>query len=621
MELLYVWVENYGNIRRQGFNFSPNYWFEVDEDYNIIDKTDEKKKKGELIEQPKGFFGDNISNITAIVGKNGSGKSNLLELILEVIHFLNTRNLIKGDINKAFKIKILDSDGNVQEFSNNYREERKKYERIYYSEALDRIVKNNYRNIHILYEINQEMELPYSVDRNESNNILSAVLVGNRIVHLEFLDFLKKERSKKENKIINIFSKFSEIELIFTNFPMNSAKEIIASKIFGNVQFNGNSLSEIGFLARLFFMIFEYKLNDYTLVEISNKLEKDNDVTQLIEYMEKRNEKLLYKLKELDELFLKSDVEQLKIEIKNLLINNEMSELIYFFDFYFGNEITLEGKNDFKFKLNNTEEDRKKLMSLSKYYKSLNISYGKNISKGEYDTLDIFSKLHKEIKNIERLNINKGNILILLDEPLNSFHPEWQREFIYDCIDFFKLYDNCKFQIILTSHSPFVASDLPRENVIMLDTDKDENCIVRNDKDIKTFGANIHTLLANSFFMESTLGEFAKQKITEVIKDLDLKIKDNKDIEENRNKEIKYIISLVGEPVIKAKLQEMYNRAFPKENDNLLKLISSLEDEIRQLNKDKENPKTGLDALRKLKIKIEEYEDLLKNVGDIDGKY
>ena len=77
MELVYLWVEDYKNIKKQGFNFSPR--FECD--YNDETKELTINENDDYIEN---FFGENI-NVTAIVGKNGSGKSSVLKIIRQII--------------------------------------------------------------------------------------------------------------------------------------------------------------------------------------------------------------------------------------------------------------------------------------------------------------------------------------------------------------------------------------------------------------------------------------------------------------------------------------------------------------------------------------------------------
>ncbi len=102
----------------------------------------------------------------------------------------------------------------------------------------------------------------------------------------------------------------------------------------------------------------------------------------------------------------------------------------------------------------------------------------------------------------------------------------------------------------------------------MFDTDKEGNCVVRNDKkdkEIKTFGANIFDLYTDAFFVESSFGEFAKGKIKEVVKWLkyeeDENTKERIYINEGDiNKEqIEYILNSIGEPLVKNKLQKMYD--------------------------------------------------------------
>ena len=83
-----------GFIEGQGFNFSPNYKFEVVVEGNFyVLKQDRCDKK-----IPKWFFDDTgcISNVTAIVGENGSGKSTLLNIVGMLDRPTNGKIVIDG---------------------------------------------------------------------------------------------------------------------------------------------------------------------------------------------------------------------------------------------------------------------------------------------------------------------------------------------------------------------------------------------------------------------------------------------------------------------------------------------------------------------------------------------
>lgn len=79
MELLFTWI-NYskrGVFQQQGINFSPEFEFvfEKNNDKWVLYEDENWKKKKSI------FKNDTIENVTVIVGKNGSGKTNLLEYL------------------------------------------------------------------------------------------------------------------------------------------------------------------------------------------------------------------------------------------------------------------------------------------------------------------------------------------------------------------------------------------------------------------------------------------------------------------------------------------------------------------------------------------------------------
>lgn len=175
------------------------------------------------------------------------------------------------------------------------------------------------------------------------------------------------------------------------------------------------------------------------------------------------------------------------------------------------------------------------------------------MSSGERGLITIFSRFYYAATKIQRFETGVKSLLILIDEGDQLFHPEWQRKFM-DLIlkyfsEIFKFVDS--IQIILTTHSPFIASDLPPYSIIKLDKNKSDGItFVKNTSAEKsTFAANIHELFTDSFYMENGLvGEFAIRKVKEMFD----KINDPGKIDAQIFKEI----ALVGEPFVKFSLTE-----------------------------------------------------------------
>lgn len=191
------------------------------------------------------------------------------------------------------------------------------------------------------------------------------------------------------------------------------------------------------------------------------------------------------------------------------------------------------------------------------------------LSTGEQRLMRFFADVYycaAKLRNKYETNI------FIFDEMDLSWHPEWQRKMIYYIKDLFdKLTQingnkNRKFNLIFTTHSPFILSDMPKDNIIFLKDGKN----VTQKVELQTFGANIHDLFNCGLFFECedcyTLGEFAKDIIqNDILKNIEY-------MNESDQKNIEYKIKLIGEPLLKnALLEKLYS------NDNYSPEIENIE--------------------------------------------
>ncbi len=220
-------------------------------------------------------------------------------------------------------------------------------------------------------------------------------------------------------------------------------------------------------------------------------------------------------------------------------------------------------------------------LELSKKHAELNVfsySWGDySMSAGEISFLDFFAKLYRYSAQMKN-----ESILVILDEAESNFHPNWQRKFVDEINRYLPIvFPKKSIQIILTSHSPFILSDLPKENVIFLKKGEDGKCqVVDGLNDMKqTFGANIHTLLSDGFFMDGLMGDFAKEKIDKVIRFLNNELKQG---EKMTDEEAEKIIQMIGEPIVKRHLYQQFH--YRKQNTEMKDLKAEMEKLKMQIN-------------------------------------
>ena len=126
------------------------------------------------------------------------------------------------------------------------------------------------------------------------------------------------------------------------------------------------------------------------------------------------------------------------------------------------------------------------------------------------------------INSVENSLVQYKNINIVLDEIELYFHPELQRSYLnhlHNTISKTNANNILGLNILFVTHSPFILSDIPDSKILFLEKDsKDiQSKTIASNKKIKTFGANIHELLINGFFMDNSIGEYALKEIKNIV--------------------------------------------------------------------------------------------------------
>jgi len=201
-----------------------------------------------------------------------------------------------------------------------------------------------------------------------------------------------------------------------------------------------------------------------------------------------------------------------------------------------------------------------------------------DLSSGEQQMLNTLSGVIYHLRNLNYRPKDVNKVLysfanVILEEVELYFHPEYQREYISTLLKMINASELNNIQainIMVVTHSPFVLSDIPKNNVLFLKEGKP--C---RDMQEDTFGANIHSLMKNAFFLGIPMGGFAHDKIQNMFGRLH-----NMEYSDELFEEIGY----VSEPLLKSQLIQMYslNKLPHKDEDIelLMKRVKVLEDKL-----------------------------------------
>lgn len=631
------------------YKFSNDFGYEFDENKEVINITSLNKIPSNLyLIQTKNRAID--LNISAIVGKNGSGKSSLIELL-----FMAINNIAKPHIPDNIKPlhNVAQKEGECLDV-----------ELYFQTSSIFKIhVKNNYNTepkviiyklINSIFEdYSDEFSLKeffYSIALNYSSNSLDSRYLGQWLMevfhkndsyqtplvlnpfrnhgHIDYesekgltndrllTNVLRKRTNDFDFRMLTEKQKVEKISLILnlTNYTKKAVYTEYDS-VSGKVKYEVLS-EELSHYRRLLFDVLSHKL-DFDF----NKVDKNKINKKALDYIFYKTFKIAKTYKaNYGDLFnfrekkLVGSTNKVKIE----LVGQYLDELFIGPGSHITNKIRqvvnfLKINNNVKFKEKSILSVEELAMSIDNSIKTLNskdinriefipppiydvdyelVSIGAKetasttfnlLSSGEKQKINSVNSIVYHLINIDSVIekhdiIKYNNVNIVFEEIELYFHPDMQRtfvKFLYDTIKNISLKKISSINIILVTHSPFILSDIPHPNILYLDAQQETNkgfLAYPQNKDTCTLGANIYELLSDSFYMNNGfMGEYANSKIKSVIAYLEgvIELQTNpKNIDSSEpiskwtKEQAKSFINLIGEPMLRYSLLDLFHKAF-----------------------------------------------------------
>lgn len=594
MQLVYCFIEDYINIYNKGFNFGSPFIFsvEVTDDEITIHRTNNPAYiKGLFPRKSK----DRISNITAIVGENGTGKTNVINFLRNSFcrntHYADGFIILMDDreqlqivshsrktissyftFEKAkpfssntiyynpiydFNEYYLDNDARNFDVSSNILMREDFEDDRYLSETIDHIEFHVFKNIsrQVRFITSQKFSRRVSRDLNLPK-LVDVVFINPKLPH----------DGKSLDNVSDTFRKYYTIGVDLWRAEQSNihhAKSLENDRPRKRKNFAiARRYALNGAMFNLWkFLFFSQEQNNSTLREGIVKFKPEQ-----IEGLKKLSfEAYITAFFSHQNIFEEEPITAFIALIKGLIQKSK--------------SFTVEDSDyiSFETELGNVEEIFKAYAKITQLLSSRLLHGNKphgflqfkwhNLSSGERAFLDLFARFsYGKTKIEEYVTKNEDAVIpdvlyLFIDEGELGFHLQWQKEYVKTIIEIlpeiFKFGDQKpQIQIVFTTHSPISLSDIPRYDTIYLKKDEEYllSVVTETDSPKHSFGANIHEIMYDAFYLkDGFIGSFAKEVIDEIFM-----WGNNEGSRDLTQQYVRGVINIVDDPILRLKLEEIY---------------------------------------------------------------
>ena len=509
-----MWVEKFKNLQNIQLNFCSQYQYYFD--INRYHLTRDTKAP-----VPERLLSEHISDITGVLGGNGAGKTNILEMLC-----LATK--AQDEINSRFFL-VYEDEGQIYYFD---KTEQNKFLIADFAICAD---KNGTRlqKLNVIYFSNV-----YDGSDLDLDTMITDISINHRVRSSEIFT---PEHEKESQVIDDLHFIYSE-SFALLDYPRPTTVSVKIFKLFWD-RYPKKHLNDFDKgLIRMMKAYFQHlKKTNASMLEHSCV----NIQLSLLT-------KLLTEFDIPEQSTLRKDLKALEIrpsynsgDIKNIILNlvktlkkddQQLKELLY----TAANLNTALDSTDFHnipkcksthiaFTLTITQKnisDGEAILKLINYITPRQIEWVE-LSSGQRAYVNLFSSLWNALQKQK----HKFDALICIDEGDLYLHPQLQLEFIDKLVKVLPQLSDNRIQVIITTHSPLLVTDLPGQCLILLT--QNEEGITCAKPGGKTFGGNIYDIYRSIFELHSQrTGNLSHGYITQIINILDKPELTASDVEE-----------------------------------------------------------------------------------------